>query len=108
MLLHLTGIITIVDNALSFSWLLLLWLVFIAMFHQIFAWITRLNLMLVFSIGAIGGPLAYYSASLLNAVTINNMSYFLFLYGLFWGGGFAIASTIMIAMQLNESKSAKI
>ena len=107
MLVHLSGVITLVENPMSFSWLLLLWLFFVAMFHQVFAWLTRFNLILVFSIGAIGGPLAYYSASLLDAVSINNMPVFLLMYSLFWGCGFAVAAVIMIARKLNKSKTSE-
>lgn len=105
MLIHMSGVITLVENPMSFTWLLLLWLFFVAMFHQVFAWLTRFNLILVFSIGAIGGPLAYYSASLLEAVEIHNMPIFLLLYSLFWGIGFVIAAVIMVARRLNKSKT---
>jgi len=71
-LLTLTGVFRFPHSAeisLPPFWLLLLWLSFSATIRQSLAWLTKLPVMASLA-GAIGGPLAYYTASRLGAVDL--------------------------------------
>lgn len=100
MLLHYSGIIELAITPLYYSWLLLLWLVFVGVFYQLFSWLSHLNFIASFVLGATGGLLAYYSASLLGAVIVHDISLFVMLYGLFWGASFSLATKIFVARNL--------
>jgi hypothetical protein len=104
LMLHYMGVITLYSNALSFSWLLVLWLVFVGVFYQLFSWLTNLSTVSSFVTGAIGGLAAYYGASLLGAVQIHNQTVFVVLYGLFWGVAFSLAAKIFVARKLTSNK----
>jgi len=102
--LHQMGIIELHHNGLALTWLLILWLVFIGVFYRLFSWLTNLNTVSSFITGSFGGLAAYIVASLFGAMTINSLGFFLLLYGLFWGGGFSLASRIFIARNLTANR----
>jgi len=103
-ILHQTGIISLHHNDLALTWLFVLWLVFIGVFYRLFSWLTNLNTVSSFITGSIGGLGAYFIASLLGAMTINSLSFFLVMYGLFWGASFSLASRIFIARNLTSNR----
>ena len=103
-MLHQTGIISLHHNDLALTWLFVLWLVFIGVFYRLFSWLTNLNTVSSFITGSFGGLAAYFVASLLGAMTINQMGFFFLLYGIFWGGSFSLASRIFIARNLTSNR----
>ncbi|MBT8448908.1 MAG: DUF2878 domain-containing protein [Gammaproteobacteria bacterium] len=104
LLVHNLGIITLHSNNFSFSWLLILGLVFVSVFYQLFSWLTILNTVSSFFLGALGGLVAYFGAKTLGAVVINDLPAFIALYGIFWGASFSIAAKIFVARKLTSSR----
>ena len=104
LLVHNLGIITLHSNNFAMSWLLILWLVFVGVFYQLFNWLTNLNTVSSFFLGALGGLLAYYGASKLGAAVINDLPAFIALYGIFWGASFSVAAKVFVARKLTASR----
>lgn len=103
-LVHKLGIITLHSNNFALAWLMILWLVFVGVFYQLFNWLTSLNTISSFFLGALGGLMAYYGASKLGAAVINDLPAFIALYGIFWGASFSIAAKIFVARKLTEPR----
>lgn len=104
LVMHYSGVIKLTMTPLYYSWLLLLWLVFVGVFYQLFSWLSSLNSMTSFILGAFGGLAAYYGASLLGAVSLTDQTLFIILYGLFWGASFSLAAKIFVARNLMANR----
>jgi len=98
------GIINLHSNQLTYSWLLILWLVFVGCFHQLFSWLSNFNSYTSFLFGSLGGVLSYYAASILGAVEIIRPNHFVLVYSFFWGISFLIASKVIIARSLTANR----
>ena len=97
------GIISLQANDLALTWLFVLWLVFVGVFYRLFSWLTNLNSVSSFILGSMGGLIAYFVASILGAITINDLTSFVITYGLFWGASFSIAAKIFVVRNLQTN-----